>query len=155
MHFQSNEQKYHLLARLSLTSLYILLSIDFVIVLAGYFLSRSNSPYTGSALVRDIIFAVAIFDLLAIYLVKKFMLANALKAYGPEGNRDFNQFQKMLFSITMNITLMCSAISVYGLILVILGEKFEIMLLFVVASLIGYQLFRLRAKDFGDDSDGP
>ncbi len=154
MRFQSNDQKYHLLARLSLTALYILLSVDFVIIVAGYFIAQSIYSNVGNILIRDILFAVAIFDLLAIFFVKKFTLANALKTHAFDQNRDFQQLHKMLLNITLIITMMCSAISIYGLVLVILGEKFEILLLFVVISLIGYQLFRLRAKDFGDDSDG-
>jgi hypothetical protein len=58
-----------------------------------------------------------------------------------------------LFRINIVITALCAAISIYGLILVVLGEKIELLLLFIALSLVGYQFFRLRPRDFENDSD--
>jgi hypothetical protein len=151
MYFQSDDQRYHVLAKLSLIALYVLLAFDLVVVVLGYFLAQSNTiESSGSRLIRDIIFGVAVADLIGIYLVRRIMLKKALEM--PDG-ADQNVVYSKLLNISMVIVLMCSAISTYGLVLVILGEKFETLLLFVAVSFIGYQFFRLRPRDFPDDHE--
>jgi hypothetical protein len=152
MYFQSDDQRYHVLAKLSIIALYVLLAFDLVMVVLGYFLAQSNTiESSGSRLIRDIVFGVAVADLIGIYLVRRYMLKKALEA--PDGGADQNIVYSKLLNISMVIVLMCSAISTYGLVLVILGEKFETLLLFVAVSFIGYQFFRLRPRDFPDDHE--
>jgi len=152
MRFQSDDQRYQVLAKLSLIALYILMAYNLVVVVLGYFLTLSNSPAaSGNNIIRDIVFAVAVADLIGIYLVRQVMLRKVLDT--PEGGVNQNIIYKRLLNITLVIVLMCSAISTYGLVLVILGEKFEILMLFVAVSLIGYQFFRLRPRDFSDETD--
>ena len=152
MRFQSDDQRYRVLAKLSLIALYILMAYNLVVVVLGYFLTLSNGPAASSnVIIRDIVFAVAVADLIGIYLVRQVMLKKVLDT--PAGSANQNIIYKRLLNITLVIVLMCSAISTYGLVLVILGEKFEILMLFVAVSLIGYQFFRLRPRDFSDEAD--
>jgi hypothetical protein len=154
MYFRSEEQKFHILARLSLVALYILLAYDLVVVALSYYIAQSHGLNSqGNVIARDIIFLVAIIDMVAIFLIRKFMLGKFVK--GQKGASPLNDIEiyKVLLNITMIIVFMCAAISTYGLILVILGEKFEILLLFVAISLISYQFFRLRSRDFPDEPD--
>jgi hypothetical protein len=152
VYFQSNDHKYSVLARLSLIALYILLAYDLIIVALGYFLALSNDINSaGEWLARDIVFALAIVDMAAIFLVKRIMLSRALKAHQYDKNSDDITRYRKLLNITLMIALLCLAISTFGLILVILGEKFEVLLFFVAISLVAYQFFRLRPRDFKDD----
>jgi hypothetical protein len=152
MRFQSDDQRYQVLAKLSLIALYILMAYDLVVVVLGYFLTLSNGPAaSGNNIIRDIVFAVAVADLIGIYLVRQVMLKKVMDT--PASSSNQNIIYKRLLNITLVIVLMCSAISTYGLVLVILGEKFEILMLFVAVSLIGYQFFRLRPRDFSDEAE--
>jgi hypothetical protein len=150
LYFQSDDEKYRILAALSLKALYVLLASNLAIVLLGYFLAQSkagggNMP---NSFIRNVIFFVAVAEMIAIHFIKKTMLANTIKALESTEKPGNIRLQKELLNITIVIASICSAISIYGLILVILGEKFEILLLFVAMSLISYQFFRLRPKDF-------
>jgi hypothetical protein len=149
MPFQSDEQKYHILAKLSLIALYILLAYNLVAVAVGYFLAQANSTTgIGNTILRNVVFAVAVADLVVIFLIKKSMLNKTAKSQSRAVVTSGIEEYKKLLNITLVIVLMCAAISTYGLILVILGEKLEVLLLFVAASLLGYQFFRLRPRDF-------
>jgi hypothetical protein len=152
MRFQSDDQRYQVLAKLSLIALYILMAYNLVVVVLGYFLTISNSlTVPPNNVIRNIVFAVAVADLIGIYLVRQVMLKKVMDT--PASSSNQNIIYKRLLNITLVIVLMCSAISTYGLVLVILGEKFEILMLFVAVSLIGYQFFRLRPRDFSDEAE--
>ncbi len=154
MYFQSDEHKYSILARLSLIALYILVAYDLIIVALGYFLALSNDANSaGSWLARDIVFALALADMAAIFLVKKVMLGKAVKAHRIDTKADEITRYKKLLNITLVIALLCLAISTFGLILVILGEKFEVLIFFVAISLVAYQFFRLRPRDFKEEHE--
>jgi hypothetical protein len=153
MYFKTEEEKLHLLARLSLIALYILLAYDLVIVAFGYFIAQSHGQMSqGNVIVRDIIFLVAIIDMASTFMVKKFMLGKKFRQQARITIPNEKEIYKTLLNITLMIVFMCAAISTYGLILVILGEKFEILILFVAISLLGYQFFRLRSRDIPDES---
>jgi hypothetical protein len=149
MLFSSDEHRNHVLTKLSLGALFILLAYDFAIVVIGYFLDQQySSAATGNPFVRNIIFAVALADMIAIYVIKNLMLKRSSKSQIDRPAADEKLLYKELRNITVVITAMCSAIPVYGLILVILHEKFEVLVFFAAVSLIAYQLFRLRPRDF-------
>ena len=149
MLFKSDGQRDQVLARLSLISLYILLAFNFVIIVIGYFLSQRHLlSDIGNPLVRKVFFAVVLAEMIAIYLVRSMMLKRLFRFHIDKDSIDDRIFYRNLLNITITVAAMCSAISTYGLILVVLGEKFEILVLFAAISLIGYQFFRLRPKDF-------
>jgi hypothetical protein len=149
MFFKSDGQRDQLLARLSLISLYILLAYNFVMIVIGYFLSQSHMlSDIGNPLVRKVFFAVVVAEMIAIYLVRTLMLKRVFRSHAHNDSIDEKVLYKDLLNITIIVAAMCSAISTYGLILVVLGEKIEILVLFAAISLIGYQFFRLRPKDF-------
>ena len=149
MLFHSDEHRYQVLSRLSLISLYILLACNSIIVVIGYFISKSRSiSEPASPLPREILFILVIAEMIATYLVRFQMLKRVLKMGIDRPSLDDTILYKALLNITITVAAMCSIIPVYGLILIFLGEKFEVLILFAAISLIGYQFFRLRPKDF-------
>lgn len=143
MTYNSRQDDYEILARLSSISLYIVLAIDMAILVTGYLIAQSGGIIsTRDNLLRNVLFVVAVSELAAMEIVKRSMLSKI--APPPEG-KEFDYGQ--LMPITIVIAAMCSAISIYGLVAVILGSEIEVLLLFVAISLIGYQLFRIRPRD--------
>src|SRR3990172_5194654 len=127
MEFRSNEEKFKVLLRLSLVALYILLAYNLLMLAVGYYLinSGSISPNAPSKMIRNVIFVVALTEMVVLQFVKKAMLAKVDKRLlsnpGAAPGTFFNELQ----TITVVIVAMCSAISTYGIVLVILGEKLE------------------------------
>ncbi len=143
MTYHSPHDDYEILARLSSISLYVVLGIDMAILIAGYLIAQSGGIIsTRSNLLRNVLFIVAVSELAAMEIVKRSMLS---KIGPPTEGQAFDYRQ--LMQVTVVIAAMCSAISIYGLIAVILGSELEVLLLFVAISLIGYQLFRIRPRD--------
>jgi hypothetical protein len=56
------------------------------------------------------------------------------------------QFEKSAMSLSWAIFSLNLSCTFYGLVLVVIGMKIEVMMLFVAMTLIGYQLFRPRQK---------
>jgi len=150
MVFKSDQESTRVLLKLSLMALYILLAYNLIMMGMGYWLIQSNqvSANAPGKLVRNIIFLVAIAEMVVIQFVKRAMLARVNRKSPPEPYPTPQAVSKELQNITLVIAAMCSAISTYGLVLLTLGEKFEVLLFFVALSLVAYQLFRLRPKDF-------
>jgi len=150
MEFRSNEEKLKVLLRLSLVALYILLAYNLLMLGVGYYLinSGSISPIAPSKMVRNVIFVVAITEMVVLQFLKRAMLAKVDKRRHSDPAAAPETLLRELQSITIVIAAMSSTISTYGLVLVILGEKFEMLLFFGALSLVAYQLFRLRPRDF-------
>jgi len=143
MTYHSRQDDYEILSKLSSISLYIILGFDMAILITGYLIAQSGGIMPArNNLLRNVLFIVAVSELAAMEIVKRSMLSKI----GPlaEGQAfDYRQ----LMPVTVVIAAMCSAISIYGLVAVILGSELEVLLIFVAISLIGYQLFRLRPRD--------
>lgn len=147
MYTQSDEQRYHLILKLSLFALYILLAYDALAIALGYYLGQAGAiRESGNNLVRNVFLVIAIGEMLAIFFIKKAMLTKIFKI--GAGELDENSLYKKFLNLTIIITALCASLSTFGLIMVILGEQFEVLLLFAAISLIAYQFFRLRPKDF-------
>jgi len=149
MYFRSDDEQTRTVLKLSLFALNMLVVFNLAMIALGYYLGVANPKLEPTdKLLRNIIFFVAVADLAAIYIVKKKMLTRLFDAKKSGHSPQPGSPYKELLSITIIITAMCAAPSVYGLVLTILGEKIEVLLFFVAMSLIGYQFFRLRPKDF-------
>lgn len=150
MEFKSDQERTRVLLKLSLMALYILLAYNLIIMGIGYWLIQSNqvSANAPGKLARNIIFLVAVAEMVAIQFIKRAMLARLNRKRPLEQEPMPQTISKELQNITLVIAAMCSAISTYGLVLLTLGEKFEVLLFFMALSLVAYQLFRLRPKDF-------
>jgi hypothetical protein len=154
MYFESEEHRYHVLLKLSLVALYILLAYNGVMIGLGYYFFQSGMVQaTSSRIIKNIIFIVAIIEMILIFGIKKAMLKITIKTQTDSDNQNQTLPYHKLLTITVVIAAMCSSIATYGLVLIILGEKFEILMLFVAISLISYQFFRLRPKDFREKYD--
>ena len=137
------------LARVSAVALYIVLGTGILAIAAGYLIIEAGiSVYPQNTLIRNILFLVGLTDLAATQFIKRTLLIKLRSA----DSQDRVSYQ-MLLGPTMIIAAMCSAISFYGLVAVILGSPLDVLLLFVVVSLIGFQLFRIREKDLGSSAN--
>jgi hypothetical protein len=154
MHFSSQDEQYRVLLKLSLIALYILMAFDLAVIIVGYLAIQSNFAETVSkaSQVRNIILLIAFAEFIALHFVKKSMLKKTRERNPGDSAKPGILPYLDLLQITIVIAAMCSAISLYGLVLVLLGERFEMLMLFVVLSLIGYQFFRLRPRDFQENT---
>ena len=140
----NSEQKTAIISRLSLISIGMVMGLNLVIVLIGYYIDNNQliQPINNISLIRNILFLFGLSEIAAIYFIRKSQLSKIKIA-----NSDFDGLSQKLFSLTIIISALCIAISIYGLVLLFLGEEFRIMILFVAISLTAYQLFRLRNRD--------
>ncbi len=139
----SPQDDYEILSKLSSISLYIVIGCDIAVLITGYLIAQSGGIMQArNNLIRNILFIVAVSELAVMQIVKRSMLS---KIKPPAEGRAFDHRQ--LMPVTIVITAICSAISVHGLVAVILGSELEVLLLFVAISLIGYQFFRIRMRD--------
>lgn len=140
----SDKKKYEILARLSLTALYIVFVVDVALGIIAYFIQSRIGIKIDSetVLIRNIFLALAFAELIALQFIKNTLLAKV-----PNFTNEDEVPYQQLFTITYIIAGMCVSIAVYGFIIVLLGGHFDFMLLFVAISLIGFQLFRIRKKD--------
>jgi len=140
----SDKKKYEILARLSLTALYLVFAINVTLAAIAYFIQGKTGLSTGvdSLLIRNIFLGLAFVELAALQFIKKTLLARVPR-FSDEDEVPYQQ----LMAITYIIAGMCVSIAIYGFILVLLGGHYDFVLLFVAISLIGFQLFRIRKKD--------
>jgi len=132
-----------ILARLSMVALYIVTGTGIAAIVIGYIIIGSGFyPVIEHKHFRNILFIVSLLELAALQVIKRSLIARIDIAAGTE---EIN-YQRLLFP-TLVIAAACSGVSIYGLIAVIMGSSLEVLLLFVAISLIGYQLFRIRARD--------
>jgi len=139
------------LARLTTLSLLVILGVGIAAIGAGYTILQSDVyPAKENTLIRNILFLVGLMDLAMVQFLKRKLLSDI--SLSPSDNE---QNLQVLMPVTLVITALCSAISIYGVVAVFLGSSLEVLLLFVAVSLIGYQLFRIRAKDLERDIRPP
>lgn len=143
MNDKGNPDFSSLLARISTLSLYIVLAAGLVSIAVGFWAIESG---TGSevenTLIRNILFLAGITEMAAIQFIKGSLLSK-IRLSPTDDESNYNA----LLGPSIVISAMCSAISIYGLVVVLLGGSLEVLLLFVAGSLIGFQLFRIRPKD--------
>ena len=140
-----NDQRedYRLLARLSIISLYIVVGVGLAMIVVGYlYMQSTHHTPTPNKPIRNVLFLIALTVLPATHILKRSRLS---KIDPPEPGGSFDPGQ--LLQINITISAMCAGISIYGLVAVILGNEYEVLLLFVAVSLIAFQFFRLRPRD--------
>ncbi len=144
MNFIADSKKYEMLARLSQTSLFIILGSNIALLAVAYILFQSDIPpaFIRNVVLRNTLFVIAVLELPAIHFVKQSLITGL-----PADNNGDQFLFKRLFFVNLVITAMCAVISVYGLVIFAIGGEFRILLLFIAISLIGYQIFRIRGKD--------
>ncbi len=146
MKFNSEQQKVETISRLSLISLMMVLGSAIVMAAIGYLVTQERISQEGFKLdlLTEVIFLVALSEFPAAFFVRKSLMAKLSKT------TQSNSPEIKLNTISVIMAAFAMAISTYGLVIVLLGNKFEMLFLFVAISLIHYQLFRLRLKDFDD-----
>jgi hypothetical protein len=140
----SHDEKYAILSKLSLVSLYMVLGINIIVGIAGYIFVyyQDVSPPDAMPLIRNIFYIMAFMELAVVFFLKRFLLSKI--DIETINIRELNQ---KLFNISIIISSLCNTISIYGLVLVIIGDEMKIMFVFIAVSLLAYQVFRLRIRD--------
>jgi hypothetical protein len=140
----SDKKKYEILAKLSLTALYLVFAINVTLAAIAYFIQGKTGIRAAqdTFLIRNIFLGLAFVELAALQFVKNTLLSKV-----PRFSDDDKVPYQQLLTITYIIAGMCVSIAIYGFILVLLGGHYDFVLLFVAISLIGFQLFRIRKKD--------
>lgn len=90
-----------------------------------------------------ILLAVAVIDLTMAGFIRRRPPQSII---GSSGLPLAEQFEKSVLGLSWMIFSLNLSCTFYGLILVVLGLKIEVMMLFVALTLIGYQVFRPRQK---------
>ena len=140
----TEEQKYAIISRVSLISLAMVLGLNVIVALVGYIFTyyQEVTPADNIHIIRYALYFITLSEFLAIFIVKRNLISkidiNAL---------DLKTFQQKLFNVSIIVSAICNAISIYGLVLVIMGDEFRIMFIFIAASLIAFQIFRIRIRD--------
>jgi hypothetical protein len=140
----TDQQKYQILAKLSLMALYLVFGIDVTLAAFGYFIQGKTviEPGGDMTLIRNIFLFMVFAEFASLHFVK-----NALLSKVPRVTDLEHVPYQQLLNITYVVAGMCVSIAVYGFLIVLLGGDYDFLLLFVAISLIGFQLFRLRKKD--------
>ena len=140
----TDQQKYQILAKLSLLALYLVFGIDVTLAAIGYFIQGNMAFDSGhdTVLIRNVFLALVFAEFASLHFMKNALLSKLPRITDPERI----PYQQLL-NITYVVAGICVSISAYGLIIVALGGDYDFLLLFVAISLIGFQLFRLRKKD--------
>ena len=140
----TEEQKYAIISRVSLISLAMVLGLNVIVALVGFiFINYQNvTPADNIQIIRYAFYFITLSEFIAIFIVKRNLFSkidiNAL---------DLKAFQQKLFNVSIIVSAICNAISIYGLVLVIMGDEIRIMFVFIAASLIAFQIFRIRIRD--------
>lgn len=140
----TDQQKYQILAKLSLMALYLVFGIDMTLAVIGYFLQGDVAvgSSNGTFWIRNIFLFLVFAEFASLHFIKNALLSR-VPYLTDQGEPPYQQ----LLSITYIVAGMCVSIAVYGFIIVLMGGDFDFLLLFVAISLIGFQLFRIRKKD--------
>ena len=141
----SENQKNELVAKFSLMALYLVFGVDISLAAIAFIIQGFIVIEIGrdTIMIRNIFLIVAVVELGAIQLIKRSLLSKL-----PRIENEEDIPYQGLTNITYIIAAMCVSIATFGLIIVTLGGSFDFMLLFLAISLIGFQIFRLRNKDF-------
>jgi len=89
---------------------------------------------------------ISVADLVIAFVLKKKLLS---PLNSPQSKLGQGEIAAMITRVTIVTAALCAAPPVYGLVVVLLGGKLELMAAFSVVSLGGYMLLRSRLRDFG------
>jgi hypothetical protein len=145
MKFQSDQERNEIIARSTLLTMPFLLLSNIAYLVIGYIITDGDKITSApvSVFMRNVLFFVVLCELIATFIVKKKMLAE-LKNEAEFTPAAYTQIK----NTAITIAAMCGAIGIYGLVAILLGNKFEVLVFFVAVSLIAFQIFRLRSRDF-------
>jgi hypothetical protein len=112
---------------------------------AGSALGKNNNPSSNSQLIAAILAVVAVGEIVMSIFIKKKMLE---PLFAGDAQSNFNYVAQTMTKTTIVLSAMCAMAPIYGMVAVVLGAKSEYLAGFVIISLGGYLLLRLRPRDF-------
>ncbi len=92
-----------------------------------------------------VLILVSASEILALYIVKKNLLANAVKRNVVSSIR--NPIQNLIFKFSIIIFALCLAPTIYGLVYFLLGGSMEEFVLFMAITLLSFRIFRPKLED--------
>lgn len=124
------------------------LALPLGLLVIGFFLRKNGvgaNPTPNLKLFFWVLIFVSVSELLALYIVKKTLLANASK-------RNFTTLsqspvQKSILTFSIVIFALSLAPSIYGLVYFLLGGKLEEFLLFIAVTFLGFRIFRPNLEE--------
>ncbi|MCD6162110.1 MAG: hypothetical protein J7K40_06825 [candidate division Zixibacteria bacterium] len=123
----------------------IVFSVNIVCLIVSYAVIKNQEPSGITQLMTIILGIIAIVDIGAAFFLKKQLLMPVLK-YDAPPTEDY--LSQIILKITIIVSSLCAAPAIYGLAAVFFGAKTEVMAGFVISSLAGFMLLRLRPRDF-------
>ena len=110
-----------------------------------YSIVNERQPSSITQILVIILGIIAIADIGVGYFLKRQLLKPVIKPDVPPNEKYLGQ---VVLKITIIISALSAASAVYGMVAVFLGANFEIMVGFIIVSLAGFMLLRLRPRDF-------
>jgi len=110
-----------------------------------YAIVNKHQPSSITQILIIILGIIAIADIGVGFILKKQLLKPVIKPDAPPNEKYLGQ---VILKITIIISSLSAAPAIYGLAVVFLGANMEIMVGFIIVSLAGFMLLRLRPRDF-------
>jgi hypothetical protein len=111
----------------------------------GSYIVKTLSPISSVSLLTIILGVVGLADIAAAFIVKRNLLR---PLFLSETTIDNNTLAVIMRKTTITISAICAAPPVYGLVAVFMGAQREHLAAFLIISLAGYMILRLRPRDF-------
>jgi hypothetical protein len=113
--------------------------------IVGSYLAPTQAPISSISMLTIILGIVGLVDIAAAFVVKKNLLKPLLDSNSAV---DINVLSTVIKKTTITISAICAAPPIYGLIAVFMGAQKEHLAAFLIISLAGYLVLRLRPRDF-------
>jgi hypothetical protein len=113
--------------------------------IVGSYLAPAQAPISSISMLTIILGIVGLIDIGAAFIVKRNMLKPLLDS---NAEIDINILSSVIRKTTITISAICAAPPIYGLIAVFMGAQKEHLAAFLIISLAGYLVLRLRPRDF-------
>jgi hypothetical protein len=124
----------------------IVLTTNIAAFAIGYMLGKNNNPTLTTQYISIILAIIAIGEIGVAYMLKKKMLE---PVFAQSETINMNTLAQIMTKTSIVLAAICATPPIYGIVAVILGAKTEFVAGFMIISLGGYMLLRLRPRDFG------
>jgi hypothetical protein len=118
---------------------------NIVCFIIGSYLLNAPPAVSSVSMLTIILGFVGLADIGAGFIVKKNLLKPLLET---NAEIDSNLLSAVIRKTTITISAICAAPPIYGLIAVFMGAQKEHLAAFLIISLAGYLVLRLRPRDF-------
>lgn len=123
--------------------------LPFILAIIAYTIKSRRSEITANLPLNVLLCCLLIVsagDLLICFFMKRKMFSEISSNKGEQGPNP--QIEEIIFKYAILIFSLCLASSIYGFVYFLLGGTLEKYVLFVVITMVGYQFFKPRDRDF-------